>query len=63
MTVATRMFSAVLVVLGVTMVVVTAAAGGGMRPAFGYLMGAALALAGGLRYYLTISRSGAKSNG
>jgi hypothetical protein len=63
MTVATRVFSAALVILGGTMVAVTAVAGGGVRPAFGYLMGAALALAGALRYYLTISRSGARRNG
>jgi hypothetical protein len=63
MTVTTRVFSAVLVGLGVAMVVVTAAAGGGARPAFGYLMGAALAAAGALRFYLTTRRSGAEPRG
>jgi hypothetical protein len=51
-TVATRVMSALLVVLGVTIVAVTAAAGGGARPAVGYVIGTGLAAAGGLRLYL-----------
>ncbi len=59
MTSARRAVSVVLVVTGVIMIVVTAAAGAGIAPAVGYVFGAGLVAAGGLRLYLTGSRSGA----
>jgi hypothetical protein len=46
---ATRVLSLALVGLGVAMIVETAVLGGGV----GYLLGALLALAGGLRLYLS----------
>ena len=49
---APRIFSAVLVVLGVAVVVRTAIAGGGAL-ALGYVLGALLVLVGGLRLYLS----------
>jgi hypothetical protein len=50
---ATLFFSSLLVLLGVALVVETALAGGGV----GYLLGTLLALAGGLRVYLTRRRA------
>jgi hypothetical protein len=50
---ATLFFSSLLVLLGLALVVETALAGGGV----GYLLGTLLALAGGLRVYLTRRRA------
>jgi hypothetical protein len=47
-----KIFSAVLVVLGVAVFVRTAVAGGGLL-ALGYVLGVLLVLAGGLRLYLS----------
>jgi hypothetical protein len=49
----TRVLSGVLIVLGVAVIVRTALAGGGAL-ALGYVLGALLAGAGGLRLYLSI---------
>jgi hypothetical protein len=51
-TAAKRAVSVVLVVTGLIMIVVTAAAGAGIAPAVGYFFGAGLTAAGGLRLYL-----------
>ncbi|MFN2471093.1 MAG: hypothetical protein ABR583_08910 [Gaiellaceae bacterium] len=56
---ATIVLSVLLVALGVAVVVRTALAGAGAEPAFGYVFGAALALAGAARLYLAIARRGA----
>jgi hypothetical protein len=46
---ATALFSAALIVLGLAVIVETAVVGGGI----GYVLGVLLALAGGLRLYLS----------
>ena len=53
---ATLVLSAALLAVGLAVIVVTVAAGGGARPAFGYLFGAGLAGAGAVRLYLALSR-------
>jgi hypothetical protein len=50
---ATILLSSLLVVLGFVLVVETALAGGGI----GYLLGALLALVGGVRVYLTVKKA------
>ncbi len=56
---ATMAFSVLLLALGVAVVVRTAAAGAGADVAVGYVFGAGITLAGALRLYLAVSRSGA----
>jgi hypothetical protein len=56
---ATRVLSVALIVLGVTMVAVTAANGGGAL-AVGYLVGIGMAAAGVLRLYLSLCGFAAK---
>lgn len=50
----TRVFSAILVLLGAAMIVRTAVAGGGLL-ALGYVFGGLLVLVGALRLYLSRS--------